>query len=305
MNNKQLPEHKKNGWIDEDNTTYHGGPGLSSTGLKLLCKSPRHWQKKIVTIDPEVARESSLIHTAFLEPHLLEVNCVTPPVGSRATKPVKILWERYWEELDSLGFLALPLDEVKKLKADESHLAYNDKPIVITGKDRYKIQRIQETLEEYPSYKEKLQGIKEQSGYETVEWKGMDVLCKVRPDVRNPEEGYMMDIKTSADCNFFSPDVFKRGYQISASYYLDLGNAIDFNIAEYKTFYWLVIEKEEPFMMRMFKEDINGRVLTMGRESYEYALDTYVDCKTSDIWPGYPERIENVRIPKYIAGRMD
>ena len=295
-----VQEQVKQGWIEESNSDYHKGPGLGSTGIKLLCDTPRHFHKCVVSIDPEVSRIGSLIHSALLEPELLYSRLVVPPSGSRTLKAVKELWEEFWVKLDNQGFLARPLEEVLKLKVADYHTAYNDKCIPVSKEDILMVKRIGETIMEYPSYREKFKGLKELSGHLTVEWKGMEVHCKTRPDVRNPEQGFIMDIKTVHDIKKFEPTFFKLDYHLSAAYYLDLCNILDDGVAFYDTFYWLVIEKKEPYSVKMYKAEIGDLCIEMGRTSYEHGLDLFVDCMRSGRWPGYKELIEPIKVPKYL-----
>jgi len=293
----------KQGWVEESNETYHSGPGLGSTGIKLLCETPRHYQKGISTIDPEVARIGTLIHLALLEPEFLFSKLVVPPSGSRVLKEVKAKWALFWERMDKNGFLARPLEEVLKLKVDDYHTAYNDKCIPASVDDVRMCKRIQETIGEYPSYKEKVEGDKEVSGHVGIDWDVMEVRCKVRPDVRNSARGYLTDVKTVSDIDMFERNFFKLGYHISAAFYLDLANILDGGC--YEKFYFLVIEKKEPYSIMLYKVNIDDQLIDLGRTSYELGVSRFVDCTRSGKWPGYVEETRPIVVPKWMLKDVD
>ncbi len=296
----------KQGWLEESNETYHAGPGLGSTGIKLLCETPRHYQKNISTIDPEVARIGTLIHSALLEPELLFSKLVIPPSGSRTLNEVKIKWACFWEGLNTKGWLARPIEEIlhKNFKVADYHTAYDYSKCIPASREEVGMcKRIKETIGEYPSYKEKFEGVRELSGYTNILWDEMDVMIKCRPDVRNAKEGFLMDIKKVHNINMFMSQFFKLGYHLSAAYYLDICNILDGDV--YKDFYWLVVEDKEPHSVMMYKAGINDQCIELGRSSYEFGLDRFVSCTRSGKWPLYPEETREIKVPKWLVQSVD
>ena len=102
-------------------------------------------------------------------------------------------------------------------------------------------------------------------------WEDKDtgVLCKCKADYVNLEEGYIVDIKTTTDAN---PDTFvhtirKYGYDKQSAFYSDA-----FGV---KDFYFIVIEKTNPYNIGVYK--CSEETMNTGRIKYKNLLCVYKD----------------------------
>jgi exodeoxyribonuclease VIII len=81
------------------NDAYHGGPGVSKSGLDLIARSPLHYWTRY--LDPQRTpteptpsmRLGTAIHTAVLEPGEFAKRHHVAPVVDRRTKDGKAAWE--------------------------------------------------------------------------------------------------------------------------------------------------------------------------------------------------------------------
>ena len=94
------------------NEEYHKGPGLSSSDLKLLARSPLHY-KTAKAFHPEetnAMRLGTAVHCAILEPDRIDVEYVLAPEGiDRRTKAGKA----QWAELEATGKTILSCEEAQ------------------------------------------------------------------------------------------------------------------------------------------------------------------------------------------------
>lgn len=93
------------------------------------------------------------------------------------------------------------------------------------------------------------------------------VECKARLDWINKYHNRIIDIKImqNADKESFTKSVLNFGYHIQASFYMTLTGA--------KTFQFLVIEKEYPFMMGVY--ELDNMALQLGESEWRKALEIY------------------------------
>lgn len=293
----------KNGWIEETNDIYQNGEGISRSSLSKILITPEHYKLRASDMDPELARERTLIHTAILEPELLKTNVIEPPKGSRVTKPVKIAWEAFWEELDDKGFLKIPLEEAKALKAKEHSLAYADHVVCVTDKDKILLEGIKRSIGNYPFYQSLLEGgVREQSGYFGLEWEGEKLLGKIRPDYRNSEKKYILDLKTTSFIPGFNQQFFNHEYHIQNAWYMDGAAIIEDQC--YEKMYFLVVDVNKPtYSIKLWSSECDSLEHQIGREQYEDALDILVECMKENKWPGYPEKELKFKVPDYLIPR--
>lgn len=76
---------------------------------------------------------------------------------------------------------------------------------------------------------------------------------KIKPDVRCPQTGLILDLKTTTDVNQFQWSAKKFGYDLQAAHYLDVAHQIDGK--EYRDFIFVVIDKSYPFQVKLFNLD--------------------------------------------------
>lgn len=123
-----------------------------------------------------------------------------------------------------------------------------------------------------------------------------DVPVKARFDAINPDEGYIVDIKTSRETagkEYFKDTIKQFHYDLSAALYCAVAESY------YKKpfkFYWVVLAKTEPPETRAYLA--SDKTMAKGAREVQQALEKYKKCMASGIWldEPAPERATIVEI---------
>ena len=144
------------------NEDYHAGPGISSSQLKQLLKSPAHFKYAMDNkSDPTPAMLlGSLVHTMVQEPAKINDEYFFVDVGSRAAKVYK--------------------------QAVEDHPDH----VVMLESDREKASAMAMSAFSNPDICELLDGAKIEH---SIFWEEDGILCKCRPDIWRPDIGIVCD----------------------------------------------------------------------------------------------------------------
>ena len=260
------------------NEAYHAGPGLSCTGAKRLLKSPFHYHELAKPHDappkaPTPAMlNGTLVHCALLEPDEFDMRYAVSDAEKRSKA-----WRDICEAWKNAGGLE-----------------------VITTLQRDAAMRQAHALRTVPAVAELLgAGIAEQSVYWRETAPGL--LLKCRPDGRSPvqrgEGVVLLDVKTAADA---SPDGFAKacasfGYHIQDPWYCE-GVAIATGL-EVHGMVFGVVESEFPHAAAAYMLSDDARAL--GREQIAKARATYLHCMHEGVWPGYPQDIAVIDLPRW------
>lgn len=256
---------KLKGLFRLSNDLYHEGPGISSTGLKEILKSPAHYQASRVDRggDSAALRFGRLVHMRLLEPELFNVMVVVRPTVDGRTKDGKAANEAFAAK--SVGKEVITQSEADALDVIAVAAAKNKLASSILGK-----------------------GMAEVSVYWTDEATG--VLCKARADLIRGEA--IFDLKTcySAQPREFQKAVASYQYHLSAAFYLDGFETV----LPVKNFAWVALEKSPPHCFGFYAAD--QETIALGRSEYRRALETYAECEKSGEWPGYLESFVNLTL---------
>ena len=264
-------------YTDLSNEDYHKGGGLSASGLKRLSRSPEHF-KKSITKETDAMRIGTATHCAVFEPERFAVEYIAPdhPLN-RATQEGKA----EWAELLETGKIVLKQEEYRDiLNIAESVRRNALSRILVEG------------------------GIAEQSVYwkQTVQW-GEDeetkILCKCRPDyVKQLDEGYLViDLKTTQDAR---PNKFERssywdyGYHIQAAHYTT-GMTAAVGIPP-RDFIFIAVETAPPYGVSVYQS--SRSFLNRGIEENDALYKVYARCMREGAWPGYPEMMHELELPR-------
>lgn len=251
------------------NENYHAEPGLSSSGLKHLAKSPAHYLEYKMN-PPEQTPQMMLgtaAHRAVLERGLDSGLVLKAPGSTRSTNLFK----------DFAG--------------------QNPHAICLPESEFSRVEGIANAVARHPVASKLLsQGKAEQSAF----WEQGGVLCKARPDYLR-DDGVVIDLKTSADASVdgFQRSIMKFGYHWQSAWYLDglsklLGKPLE-------NFVHLVVESEAPYGIGIYVLD-NGS-LDKAREDVQKLQARYRECLHTGEWPSYPENIQNIAIPHWAFER--
>jgi hypothetical protein len=243
---------------------YHDGPGVSSTGLKEILKSPAHYRAyRLEKSDSEAFRFGRLVHLRLLEPALYAMTVAVEPQADGRTK------------------------EGKAAKA-EFALKNGDKE-TISAADSEKIEALAAAARANKLAANIFaKGSAEVSAYWTDEATG--VLCKARADLLRGD--VLFDLKTcySAQPKEFQKAILNYQYHVSAAFYLDGFQTVQ----PVKHFSWIAVEKTAPHCFGFYAAD--QELLNAGRAEYQRALEIYAECEKTGNWPGYEQKFINISL---------
>jgi len=253
---------------DLDINTYHASVGLSSSGIRLLLKSPKkYWFKYIsgLSVDDKSSDDQvfgNAVHTAILEPGAFDSRYFVTEKITRSGKK--------WQDI----------------------LAAAGGKYVLFDTDYSAIQSILRSISEVSIVKQLIgNGNVEQSLYWNEQETGS--LCKTRPDFFN--EQCVIEIKTTRDASKseFAKSIHNYGYHVQAAMQLDGIKSLTGSAPPY--FMFIAIEKEVPFVTSAYL--LSERDIEQGRRLYKKALVTYQDCINRNYWPGYGDQLEEISLP--------
>lgn len=270
-------------YLDMPNDAYHGGVGISNTGLRNLAKSPFHFYS--LHMDPARPQptakpgqlEGTLAHCAILEPlHFASRYIVGPDVRANTNE-----WKAFVEKHGSK----------KVIKPDQKEVAHAQ------ARSLRGLDDVAELLS---------RGVAEASVYCTESITNPDtgevveVTCRVRPDWTHPvndDSVILTDVKTCGDA---SPHEFAR--QIKRKSY-HCQNAFYKRVYEKATgkkvlgFVFAAVEDSWPFASSAVM--LNDSDVEDGDAQNQRLMQLYVKCLTEGQWPSYVQGIVPVSIPNY------
>ena len=258
------------------NAEYHGGPGLSKSGLDVMARSPLHYWSRYLDpqrepVEPTASMKlGTAIHTAVLEPGEFSKRHHVAPEVDRRTKDGKAVWEAAVATAEEAG------------------------AELISASDSLVCNAISAQVRSHPTARKVFEaGDAEMSAYWTDRETG--VLCKCRPDWLNLP--LVVDLKSTEDA---SRDGFMRSawnwrYHVQAAWYLDgveqaTGQRPD-------AFIFAAFEKSAPFACAFYYAD--QAMLEIGRAEYRRLLRLYADCLSADKWPGYDTAVSALTVPAW------
>lgn len=255
------------------NDAYHGGPGISNSGLSLVARSPAHYWQAYLNPQrqqrvPTPAMEfGTAVHTAILEPERFRADYVIQPAVNARTKAGQ-------EQLAAFA-------------------RENPGKMMLSQADFDACCRVRLAVENHAAADILLaEGQAELSCY----WIDDGVLCKCRPDFLNID-GWVVDVKTTEDARQdpFARSIWNYRYYVQAAWYLE-GLGITTGVQP-RGFLFLAIEKEPPHAIAVYAASV--KMLLAGRAEYMRNLATYRECVATDVWPAYPEEIVPIELPAW------
>lgn len=259
------------------NADYHASEGISKSGLDRIKQSPAHYYARYLDQNrpPEepttqAQLNGTLAHCTILEPAEFGERYRVGPDVSKATNE----WKTFAKSMP-YGCIAI--------KPEQFITAHAQRASVLTIPD------LAEGLE---------LGMPEVSAFWTDEETG--VLCKCRPDfVQDCGKAgvILIDVKTcgNASPSEFSRMIAKHRYHVQAAYYSD-----GFAIASGRNvlgFIFAAVEMDYPFAASAIALDEES--IEQGRRDYRRNIDTYAECLSAGIWPGYGQDVQIARLPNW------
>lgn len=268
---------------DLPNEEYHSLPAISSSGLKLMKRSPAHYYAQYLDPnrepnDPTPAMKlGTAWHAAIFEPGLFERDYAKIPDGlDRRTKEGKAL---YAEMIDS-----------------------GREPL--SGPDHQRVLTMAEAARNHPAMRVIFDlpgGAAEMSMFAADPNTGAQ--CKIRPDYAvGPcsmfQNGLIVDGKSTEDG---SKDAFPRtawnlDYFLQAAFYVDVYQMV-MGTERPPVFAWLVQEKSRPYETAIYSA--GDDLIEYGRRQYRPMVDLWAQCMERSEWPGYPQIVQALALPAW------
>lgn len=270
------PNRLEPGIHDLDELDYHARPELSSSGAQRLLDCPAKFQWRR-TIGGEEHRD------AFDLGHA--VHALILGVG----RDVVVVEADDWRTKDA-----------KAAKTD----AHASGRIPLLAKDWARAKAMADAVHDHPVATVLLDptvGRVEQSAV----WQDprTGVWCRARfdklPDLTDERRLIVVDVKTtlSAKTEDFAKSAASYGYAMQHAWYVDALRVLLGR--DDVAFVFIAIEKEPPYLVNVV--ELTADFVSIGRERNQRALDLYVQCTRTGIWPGFGEGVNQAEPPKWFV----
>lgn len=257
-----------------DESLYHRGPELSSTGAKTLLSCPARyaWQRTHGQASKPEFDFGTAAHRFIL--------------GAGATI----------ERVSASSWATNAAKDAAKTARAEGRT-----PLLV--KDYLRALDVAKAVKRHPVAGPLVNGdgISEVSLFWTDEESG--VKCRARLDrftqLRSGRD-VVIDVKTTT-AGGAAPGAFARtahnfGYHLQAAFYLAGAVATGF-VEPDAAFLFVVVEKEPPHPVAIYELDHDA--LTLGNVLARKAIDTFRECSLTGVWPSYSLDIEPLSLPAY------
>jgi len=268
---------------------YFASPGVSNSDLKLIARSPAHyqWAKANPKPDSDSQIAGRALHAAILEPDVFKERYAIVPADA-PNKPTI-------SQINAKNPSAKSIEAIEWWGRFEE--ASQGKEIISTAKyDEW--MRTGEYVRQHPELRALIDiGIKEEAVFGYDPETGM--LCRAKMDLRaQTASGLVLcDLKSSEDARpkAFQRAAFNYGYFSQGALYTDIHDWAGLGTVD--IFINAVFERDPPHAVKLY--EIPASQLERGRAEYRKALNTYADCIASNIWPAYNTDIEVLIYPPW------
>ena len=248
---------------------YRAAEGVNKSTLWNLRRSPAHYKYFLEHPQEDTAafRFGRAVHAAILTPTAYKRNYAIIPEGiDRRTKAGKEEYQAFLEA--SVG------------------------KEIISAEDAQTIKGIVKAFKKNRDAVELLKGTKREKAMFWTDDNG--ILCKCRIDAYRA--GIMIDLKTAADAetDTFCKEALRYGYDVQAAHYLDAYQHKESTVRP--DWFFIVIEKAEPFTINILKADIG--FLDYGFVRRHELIEKLKACQETGLFPGYG--INDLYLPGWI-----
>jgi exodeoxyribonuclease VIII len=252
---------------------YRQAEGVNKSTLWNLRKSPAHYKYFLENQREDTAAFAfgRAVHAAILTPSAFKKDFVVIPEGiDRRTKAGK---EEYQAFLDaSAGKEILTAADAETVKAI----------VKAFKKNRDAVQLLKGTKREKPLFWTDDNGI----------------FCKCRIDAY--KAGLIVDLKTAQDAETetFTKEALRYGYDVQAAHYLDAYQHKESAVRP--EWYFIVIEKAEPYAINILRADIG--FLDYGFIRRQELIEKLKVCQDQKAYPDYG--INELCLPAWAEGSL-
>lgn len=259
------------GVFDYTNQQYHASEGLSRSRLWTFKQLPSKYHYEYLSgqyvrpTDSDAFVLGDLVHTMFLEPHLVVDKFINVPMIDKRTKAGKELWAEFL--LQAAGKQLVKTDIYNQAESMYQSLCSSD-----TAHDLVSDAKMEKSI----YWKHEATGL----------------ICKARPDVWKGR--IVSDLKTTQDAGFrgFQMSAFKYGYFLQAAMIYEALKSID---EPFQNFVFICVEKSAPYAMALYMLDDDA--LQFGIDMFHNLMQDIAKAYETNVWPGYG--IQKLTIPKY------
>lgn len=249
---------------------YHAIEAMSASGAKKMIQAPALFKlmRETGSTPTDAMQLGTAIHDGTLEPDTFSARVVAAPKFDRRSKAGREDAEAFDREHAGKVILA-PDDYARALGAIAA-------------------------VRRHPSAAKLLDGAQVETSAFWYDGR-YKVPCKARFDARN--HGLLIDLKSARDA---SPDGFARQaasllYHVQAAHYCSASEHV-FDESP-QAFVFIVVETEPPFLVGCYA--VPGNAILAGAHLMNIALSRYAEALATGIYPGYPETIEILNLPKW------
>lgn len=260
-----------------EEATYHALPGLASTGIKNMLRSPAHYKHSLThrtekaVFDVGHAAHAKILGVGmgtivYPDEHLT-------PSGNVSTKAATVEWASLQRKN---GLVPVAPDQVRAVDAmAEAVLAHPEaRPLFERGNPEVSL------LWDDPDTGVRLRG---------------------RIDYLHDQEG-AVDLKTcrSADPREFARTAVNLGYAEQAVHYT---NGLIELAGVHPPFLHVLVEKEPPYLVSVV--ELDDVFLFIAAQRVRQAIDKYAHCLATNEWPGYPSIVHPIAAPGWYGETND
>lgn len=258
------------------NADYHDAQGYSASGLKLIERSPAHYAHAGSRTPSRAIQIGSAIHCALLEPERFERDYVCSGTDDRRASEYK--------------------QAVKAKGTDE---------FVLTQPEWDKVVGMQAAAYANADAREVLQcdGEEELSVFAEDPDTGLTVKCRPDKLAHYYSGPVIADVKKCQDARpeEFAKSVARYGYDLAAAHYIDTFEAATGQ--RVYNYLLIAIEEEAPHGVMVYQ--LPEEWIDYGRQRRQQALLHAEQCDKSGEWPAYPEGIDVLMPPGWIAHQIE
>jgi hypothetical protein len=266
--------------LDLPESKYHAHPALSSTGARRILESPArfdHWRKR-----QEPGKQAYDVGHA-LHTKVLGIGAGTvaypdehiTPSGAVSSKAATVAWA---EEQRAAGYTPVAPAQARKVDGMTEAVLAHPTARALLEKD----------------------GDPEASIFAKDEQTGVEM--RARFDRLSTD--IAIDLKTTArlaNAEGFARVVAEHGYDVQQEFYERVYTQATGQ--ERIPFVFIVVETEAPHLVGVHSLDVVWA--QMGAAKVQRALETYAECTTSGVWPGYDTDVQLLSPPNWLTYQFE
>ncbi|MCG7984756.1 MAG: PD-(D/E)XK nuclease-like domain-containing protein [Candidatus Thiodiazotropha lotti] len=244
---------------------------ISKHGLDQLHQSPSHFlYKKSNPSAPNSSQALGVaVHALVLEPDSFSSQFAIAPDVNKRTKVGKAQWTEFEE--DNQGKTIISQDDYETARSMSTNVLNHSRARILLAS-----------------------GIPEVS----LLWKDeeTEVNCKGRVDWICEKRNVLVDLKTTRNASpkEFARDCGKYRYHCQDAFYTA---GVQASGLDKPDFVFICVENTPPFDVAVYTLDEPSR--NAGHEAIFKDLQRYAECKKNNRWPGYPQNIQVLNIPRW------